>query len=119
MIRVKSFQRRLTSMMLLLLFITTGALFFATYQLEKRILIDQIRQRALLMGKTLEVNVSEPILKTNHEDLASIPEQEKEQIREFIQNFGEEQNQLEIYSENEGVHDLFFVDTHNRVIIDY
>jgi signal transduction histidine kinase len=119
MIRAKSFQRRLTSMMLLLLFIATGALFLVTYQLEKRILIDQIRQRALLMGKTLEVNLSELILKPNHEDLANIPEEEKEQVREFIQNFGEEQSHLEIYSENEGVHDLFFIDAHNRVIIDY
>jgi len=74
MVRAKSFQRRLTSMMLLLLSLTIGVLFFVTYQAEERILIDQIRQRALLMGKTLEVNLSELILKTPHEDLASIPE---------------------------------------------
>ncbi len=119
MVRARSFQRRLTSMMLLLLAMTTGALFLVTYQLEKRILIDQIRQRALLMGKTLEVNLSELILKTPHEDLAGIPEEEKQTVREFIQNFGEEQKHLDIYSQNEAVHDLFFVDAHNKVIIDY
>jgi len=119
MMRAKSFQRRLTSMMLLLLFIATGTLFLVTYQLEKRILIDQIRQRALLMGKTLEVNLSELILKSNHVDLASISQEEKQQIREFIQNFGEEQKHFDIYSENEGVHDLFFIDARNRVMIDY
>ena len=83
-------------MMLLLLAMTMGALSLVTYQLEKRILIDQIRQRALLMGKTLEVNLSELILKTPHEDLASIPEEEKQAVREFIQNFGEEQKHLDI-----------------------
>jgi len=119
MIRIKSFQRRLTSMMLVLLSITTGLLFLVTYQLEKRILIDQIRQRALLMGKTLQVNLSRLILKANHEDLASIPEDEKQQIGEFIQKFGEEQKHLDIYSENEGVHDLFFIGADNRVIVDY
>ena len=119
MVRAKSLRRRLTSMMLLLLSLTTGVLFFVTYQLEERILIDQIRQRALLMGKTLEVNLSEVILKTRHEDLASIPEEEKQAVREFIQNFGEEQKHLDVYSENEAVHDLFFVDAQNKVTIDY
>ena len=71
------------------------------------------------MQKTLEVNLSELILKTPREDLAGIPEEEKQTVREFIQNFGEEQKHLDIYSQNEAVHDLFFVDAHNKVIIDY
>lgn len=61
-------------MMLLLLFATTGAFFLLNYQIEKQILIDQIRQRALLMGKTLQVNLSRLILKSSQQDLASIPE---------------------------------------------
>src|SRR5262249_60144867 len=43
----------------------------------------------------------------------------KQIVREFIQNFGEEQKHLDIYSQNEAVHDLLFVDAHNKVIIDY
>jgi len=105
--------------MLLLLFITTGALFLLNYQIEKQILTNQILQRALLMGKTLQLNLSELILKSNQADLASIPENEKRQIREFIQNFGEEERHFDIYSENETLHDLFFIDDHSKVIIDY
>jgi len=114
-----SFRRRLTWMMLLLLFATTGAFFLLNYQIEKKILIDQIRQRALLMGKTLQLNLSQLILKSNQQNLASIPEDEKKQILEFIQHFGEEARPMDIYSENEGLHDLFFIDADSKVIIDY
>ncbi len=113
-----SFRQRLTWMMLLLLFATTGAFFFLNFQIEKNILIDQIRQRALLMGKTLQVNLSQLILKSDQQDLASIPKDEKEQIRKFIQHFGEEERPMDIYSENEGLHDLFFIDADSKVIID-
>jgi len=111
-----SFRQRLTWMMLLLLFATTGAFFILNYQIEKQILTDQIRQRALLMGKTLQLNLSQLILKSSHKDLANIPENEKEQIREFIQQFGEEARPIDIYS---GLHDLFFIDANSQVIIDY
>ncbi|MBI3811226.1 MAG: HAMP domain-containing protein [Nitrospirae bacterium] len=119
MVSTGSFRRRLTLTMLLLLFATTAAFFLLNYQIEKQILIDQIRQRALLMGKTLQLNLSELILKSSQTDLASIPEDEKQQIRKFIEHFGEEERHLDIYSENEGLHDLFFIDAGNRVVIDF
>jgi signal transduction histidine kinase len=114
-----SFRQRLTWMMLLLLFATTGAFFLLNYQIEKRILTDQIRQRALLMGKTLQLDLSQLILKSSQQDLAGIPGNEKEQIRDFIENFGEEARPMDIYSENEGLHDLFLLDAGSKVIIDY
>ncbi|MHB8481366.1 MAG: sensor histidine kinase [Nitrospiria bacterium] len=115
----RSFHWRLTFILFLLLSTTTGSLFFLNYQIEKRILIDQIRQRALLMGKTLQLNLFELILKSRQTDLAGIPEKEKRQIRDFIQHFGEEENHLDIFSKNEGLHDLFLFDAQNKVIIDY
>ena len=115
----RSFHWRLTLILFFLLSTTTGSLFFLNYQIEKRILIDQIRQRALLMGKALQLNLFELILKSRQTDLAEIPENEKRQIRDFIQHFGEEENHLDIFSKNEGLHDLFLFDAQNKVIIDY
>jgi signal transduction histidine kinase len=106
-------------MMLLLLFVTTAGFFFINYQIEKKILIDQKRQRAVLMGKTLRVNLTQLILKSSPHDLATIPEDEKEQIRKFIQRFDEEQRPIDKYSQNEWFHDLFFIDAHSKVIIDF
>jgi signal transduction histidine kinase len=115
----RSFSRRLTLTILVLLFVTNGSLIIINYQIERQILIDQLRQRALLMGKTLQLNLAELILKSEHSDLAAIPENERTEIREFIRHFGEEEVHLDTYSQNEGVHDLFFVDGNNRVTIDY
>jgi len=116
---IGSYRQRLTWMMLLLLFATTGGFFFINYQIEKKILIDQKRQRAVLMGKTLRVNLSQLILKSSPYDLATAPEDEKEQIREFIQHFDEEQRPIDKYSQNEWFHDLFFINADSKVIIDY
>ena len=115
----RSFRHRLTLTILILLFVTNGSLIIINYQIERQILIDQLRQRALLMGKTLQLNLAELILKSEHRDLASIPENERAEIREFIRHFGEEEVHLDMYSQNEGVHDLFFIDANNRVTIDY
>src|ERR1700681_3210332 len=106
----RSFRQRLTLTILILLFATNGSLIIINYQIERQILIDQLRQRALLMGKTLQLNLAELILKSEHSDLAGIPENERTEIREFIRHFGEEEVHLDTYSQNEGVHDLFFVD---------
>jgi signal transduction histidine kinase len=114
-----SFQRRLTLTMSLLLVFTTSALFIVNYQIERRILIDQIRQRALLIGKTLQLNLAQLIPQAAQLDLGGIPETERSEIREFIRHFGEEEVHLDMYSQNEGVHDLFFIDANNRVTIDY
>jgi signal transduction histidine kinase len=105
--------------MLLLMFTTTGAFFFINYQIEKKILIDQKLQRAVLMGKTLRINLSQLILKSSPRDFASIPEDQKEQIRQFIEHFDAEQRPIDKYSQNEWFHDLFFIDSSSKVIIDY
>ena len=115
----RTFRGRLTLTMLLLVFLTTGSLLIVNYQIEQRILIDQIRERALLMGKTLQLNLAELILKSSRDDLGSIPEVEREEIRDFIQHFGEEEAQFDINAQEEGVHDLFFIDASNKVTIDY
>jgi signal transduction histidine kinase len=115
----RSFRQRLTLTILILLFATNGSLILINYQIERQILIDQLRQRALLMGKTLQLNLAELILKSEHSDLAGIPENERTEIRDFIRHFGEEEVHLDTYSQNEGDHDLFFIDANNRVTIDY
>jgi signal transduction histidine kinase len=114
-----SFRRRLTLTMSLLLVLTTSALFIVNYQIERRILTDQIRQRALLIGKTLQFNVTQLLPPSSLSDLAGIPETERSEIRNFIRQFGQEEVHLDMYSQNEGVHDLFFIDVNNRVTIDY
>jgi len=105
--------------MLLLVFVTTASLLIINYQIERGILIDQIRQRGLLMGKALQFSLTQRILKSTHNDLAGIPETERQEIRDFIQHFGEEEAQFDIYAQQEGVHDLFFIDAQGRVTIDY
>src|SRR5215831_8537205 len=115
----RSFQSRLTLIMLLLVFMTTGSLLIVNYQIERGILIDQIRQRGVLMGKALQFSLTQRILKSTHNDLAAIPEDERQEIRDFIRHFGEEEAQFDIYAQEEGVHDLFFIDAQGRVTIDY
>ena len=115
----RSFQSRLTLIMLLLVFVTTASLLIVNYQIERGILIDQIRQRGVLMGKALQFSVMQRILNSAHNDLASIPESERQEIRDFIRHFGEEEAQFDIYAQQEGVHDLFFIDAQGRVTIDY
>jgi signal transduction histidine kinase len=115
----RSFQGRLTLIMLLLVFLTTGSLLIVNYQIERGILIDQIRQRGVLMGKALQFSLTQRILKSTHNDLASIPDEEREEIRDFIRHFGEEEAQFDIYAQQEGVHDLFFIDAQGKVTIDY
>src|SRR5262245_30972587 len=115
----RSFQSRLTLIMLLLLLLTTGSLLIVNYQIERGILIDQIRQRGVLMGKALQFSLMQRILNSAHNDLASIPESERREIRDFIRHFGEEEAQFDIYAQQEGVHDLFFIDAQGRVTIDY
>src|SRR5215471_16499368 len=115
----RSFQSRLTLIMLLLVFLTTGSLLIVNYQIERGILIDQIRQRGVLMGKALQFSLTQRILKSTHNDLAGIPEVERQEIRDFIQHFGEEEAQFDIYARQEGVHDLFFIDAAGKVTIDY
>jgi len=115
----RSFQSRLTLIMLLLVFVTTASLLIVNYQIERGILIDQIRQRGVLMGKALQFSLTQRILNSAHNDLASIPESERQEIRNFIRHFGEEEAQFDIYAQQEGVHDLFFIDAQGRVTIDY
>jgi signal transduction histidine kinase len=105
--------------MLLLVFVTTASLLIVNYQIERGILIDQIRQRGVLMGKALQFSLMQRILNSAHNDLASIPESERQEIRDFIRHFGEEEAQFDIYAQQEGVHDLFFIDAQGRVTIDY
>src|SRR5499427_8876145 len=115
----RSFQSRLTLIMLLLVFLTTGSLLVVNYQIERGILIDQIRERGVLMGKALQFSLTQRILNSTHDDLASIPESERQEIRDFIRHFGEEEAQFDIYAQQEGVHDLFFIDAQGKVTIDY
>jgi signal transduction histidine kinase len=106
-------------MIFFILFITIGLFLILNYQIEKQVLNDQIRQRALLMGKALQLNLSRLLLKTDRTDLASLSRDEREEIREYIQNFSEEEIPFDIYRVSLGFHDLFFIDTNGKVIIDY
>lgn len=115
----KSYTAKLISLILSLLFLTTLSFFLLNYQLEKKILIDQIRQRALLLGKTLQINLTQLILKTRETGLARVSEDEKTQIRDFIKQFGEDEIHVDPYSQIEGFHDLFIFDEGNRVIVDF
>src|SRR5689334_11424139 len=115
----RSFQSRLTLIMLLLVFITTASLLIVNYQIERGILIDQIRQRGVLMGKALQFSLTQRIMRPTQNDLENIPEAERQEIRDFIQHFGEEEAQFDIYAQQEGVHDLFFIDAQGKVTIDY
>src|SRR5262249_55327017 len=115
----RSFQSRLTLIMLLLVFVTTGSLLIVNYEIERGILIDQIRERGVLMGKALQFSLTQRILKSSQNDLASIPEGERQEIRDFIRHFGEEEAQFDIYAQQEGVHDLFLIDAGGKVTIDY
>jgi len=115
----KSYRAKLIFLVLLLLFFTTVSFFLLDFHIERSILIDQIQQRALLLGKTLQINLTQLILKTRQVDLANVSEAEKNQIRDFIRQFGEEEIHFDIYSQGEGFHDLFIFDENNRVIIDY
>ncbi len=105
--------------MVLLVFLTTGAVLVVNYQIERRILTDQIRERAVLMAKALQFNLAPLILHSSQNDLSAIPEVERQEIRDFIQHFGEEEAQFDIYARQEGVHDLFFIDASGKVTIDY
>ncbi|HTN43236.1 MAG TPA: ATP-binding protein [Nitrospiria bacterium] len=105
-------------MMLLILLTTTGLLFVLNYQMEKQVLTDQIRQRALLMGKTLQLNLSRLLLRTDHQVLANLSEDDRQQIRDFIQHFSDEEARFDIFSVNEGINDLYFMDDQNKVVID-
>ncbi len=113
-----SYRWHLAWVMLLMLFATTGLSFILNYQIEKQILTDQIRQRARLVGKTIRLNLSHLLAGEHYPDLSSLPAEGKQEIREFIRHFSEEEATFDIYSENEGIHDLFFIDAGNRVIID-
>lgn len=115
----RSYTAKFTLLILGLLFLTTFSFFLLNYQIEKKMLIDQIRQRAILLGKTLQINLTQLILKTNQIDLDHVSEAEKKQIRDFIKEFGEEETHVDIYSKNEGFHDLFIFNEENRVIIDF
>lgn len=115
----KSYRAKLIFLVLLLLFSTTVSFFLLDSHIERTLMIDQIRQRALLLGRTLEINLTQLILKTPQTDLAHISETEKKQIRDYIEQFGQEEIRLDLYNENEGFHDLFIFDEDHRVIIDY
>jgi signal transduction histidine kinase len=113
-----SYRWRVAWVMLLLLFTTTGLFFLLNYQIERQIITDQIRQRAQLVGKTVRLNLFHLMAGENYIDLASVPEFEKEEIREYIRQFSEGEDRLDLYSRGEGIHDLFFVGLNNRVVID-
>ncbi len=115
----RSFQVRLALTMVLLVFLTTGAVLVVNYEIERRILTDQIRERAVLIAKALQFNLAQLILQSSQNDLSVIPEVERQEIRDFIRHFGEEEAQFDIYAKQEGVHDLFFIDAEGRVTIDY
>lgn len=105
-------------MMLLILLTTTGLLFFLNYQIEKEILTDQIHQRALLMGKNLQLNLSRFLARADIQNLSNLSEEERAQVRNFIKNFTEEEAHFDIFSVNEGIYDLYFINDQNQVIID-
>jgi len=113
-----SYRWRVAWVMLLLLFTTTGLFFLLNYQIERQIITDQIRQRAQLVGKTVRLNLFHLLAGENYLDLASVPDDEKEEIREYIRQFSEGEDRLDLYSRGEGIHDLFFVGLNNRVVID-
>src|SRR5262249_19836304 len=115
----RSFQSRLTLIMLLLVFVTTSSLLSVNYMIERVVLIDQILQRGVLLCKAMKFILMHRILNSAHNYLASIPESERQEIRDFIRHFGEEEAQFDIYAQQEGVHDLFFIDGQGRVTIDY
>lgn len=118
MYSIWSFRGRLTWMMLLILSTTTGLLFVLNYQVEKEILIDQIHQRALLMGKNLQLNLSRFLATADIQGLSNLSDDERQQVRDFIQNFSEEEAHFDIFSVNEGINDLYFFNDQNKVIID-
>lgn len=113
-----SYRWRVAWVMLLLLFTTTGLFFLLNYQIERQIITDQIRQRAQLVGKTVRLNLFHLMAGEDYIDLASVPEFEKAEIREYIRQFSEGEDRLDLYSRGEGIHDLFFVGLNNRVVID-
>jgi len=113
-----SYRWRVAWVMLLLLFITTSLFFLLNYQLERQILTDQTRQRAKLVGKTVRLNLFHLLGGVQHLDLASLSANEKEEVREYIQHFSEEGERLDLYSQGEGIHDLFFIGLDNQVVID-
>lgn len=114
-----SYRAKLIFVVLLLLFCTTASFFLLNYQIQRSMLIDQIRQRALLLGKTLQINLTQLILKARQDDLTHVTETQKDQIRNFIKQFGEEEIHFDLYSQEEDFHDLFIFDDDHRVIIDY
>ncbi|HUJ79881.1 MAG TPA: ATP-binding protein [Nitrospiria bacterium] len=113
-----SYRWRVAWVMLLLLVCTTGLFFLFNYQIERQIVTDQIRQRAQLVGKTVRLNLFPLLVDTQYTNLDDLSDEEKEEIREYIRHFSEGEDRLDLYSRGEGVHDLFFIDLHNRVVID-
>jgi signal transduction histidine kinase len=113
-----SYRWRVAWVMLLLLVTTTGLFFLFNYQIERQIVTDQIRQRAQLVGKTVRLNLFPLLVDTEYSNLDDLSDEEKGEIRSYIRHFSEGEDRLDLYSRGEGVHDLFFIDLHNRVVID-
>lgn len=113
-----SFRWRLAAMLLVILFTTTGLFFLLNYQIEKQILTDQVRRHARVVGKTVRLNLSRLLLPTNHRSLADLSEEKKEEIREFIQHFNEEEAPLDLYGKDQDIRDLFLIDATGRVVLD-
>ncbi len=105
-------------MMLLILFTTTGLFFLLNYQIEKQLFTDQIRQHARLVGKTVRLNLARLLAKTPHRDLSDLSEEEREEMREFIRHFNGEKAELDLFSKDREIRDLFFIDANGQVIID-
>jgi signal transduction histidine kinase len=116
---VWSYRWRVAWVMLAMLVTTTGLFFFLNYQIERQILTDQLRQRAKLVGKTVRMNMVTLLGDNEHRDFAGLLPNEKENIRQFIQHFSEGEDRLDLYGQNAGIHDLFFIGLDNRVAIDY
>ncbi len=114
-----SYRWRVAWVMLVMLVTTTGLFFFLNYQIERQILTDQIRQRAKLVGKTVRMNLVTLLADNERRDFASLPPGERDEIRQFIQHFSEGEDRLDLYGQNAGIHDLFFIGPDNRVVIDY
>lgn len=105
-------------MMLLVLSSSTGLFFFINYQIEKEILINQVPHRARVISLAVERDLARLISKGRDGDLSTFSDDERGEIRKFIAHFQEEQTVPGIHGEYIGAHDLYLIDTRNRIIID-
>ena len=105
-------------MMLIVLFSTTGLFFIVNYQIEKNVLTEQVRHRAQLISSAVELDWARVTSNAPASDPLAFSEYERNELRTFIADFQEERTAEGTYPNAAGVHDLYLIDAHNRVIID-